>query len=180
MVQSQPEPNNISSQELSSDPVGVEITPTAPEAPSPVDAQTEAMAYAIADAMDDRKGEDIVLLKLADVSYIADYFVIGTALSRAQIRAMSQSVRDRVETEFEMRPYNVSGEGDSAWVLQDYGDIIVHILLPDERAFYNLEAFWGHGETIPFEPSMVAAKPHPVPSDTRSSARSPESLDPTD
>ncbi|MGD1849897.1 MAG: ribosome silencing factor, partial [Cyanophyceae cyanobacterium] len=150
-----------------------ETLPTAPETPSLVDAKTEAMALAIADAMDDRKGEDIVLLKLADVSYIADYFVIGTAQSRAQTRAMSQSVRDRVEAEFEMRPFNVSGEGDSAWVLQDYGDIIVHILMPDERAYYNLEAFWGHGETIPFEPSMVAASPQSVPANTRS----PESTD---
>ena len=83
MVQSQSEPNNISSQELRPDAVGVETLPTAPETPSLVDAKTEAMALAIADAMDDRKGEDIVLLKLADVSYIADYFVIGTAQSRA-------------------------------------------------------------------------------------------------
>ncbi|MEM6502232.1 MAG: ribosome silencing factor [Cyanobacteria bacterium P01_C01_bin.89] len=174
MVQSQPEPNNISPQELRPDAVDVETLPAAPETPSPIDAKTEAMALAIADAMDDRKGEDIVLLKLADVSYIADYFVIGTAQSRAQIRAMSQSVRDRVESEFEMRPFNVSGEGDSAWVLQDYGDIIVHILMPDERAYYNLEAFWGHGETISFEPSMVAAASlQSVPANTRS----PESTD---
>ena len=137
--------------------------PIAPETPSPVDAQTEAMALAIADAMDDRKGEDIVLLKLADVSYIADFFVIGTALSRAQVRAMSQSVRDRMMQEFEVRPYNVSGEGDSAWVLQDYGDIIVHILMPDERAYYNLEAFWGHGETIAFDPTMVTSRPSDTP-----------------
>lgn len=140
-----------------------EITPTAPETPSPVDAQTEAMALAIADAMDDRKGEDIVLLKLSDVSYIADFFVIGTALSRAQVRAMSQSVRDRMMQEFEVRPYNVSGEGDSAWVLQDYGDIIVHILMPDERAYYNLEAFWGHGETIAFDPALVTSRPSDTP-----------------
>ena len=136
-----------------------EVTPTPPENPSPIDAKTEAMAYAIADAMDDRKGEDIVLLKLSDVSYIADYFVIGTAFSRAQIRAMSQSVRDRVENDFGQRPYNVSGEGDSAWVLQDYGDIIVHILMPDERAYYNLEAFWGHGEVIAFDPSQIPTAP---------------------
>ncbi len=132
-----------------------EVTPIAPETSSPVDARTEVIAYAAADAMDDRKGEDIVLLKLSDVSYLADYFVIGTALSRAQVRAMSQSVRARLDEDFSIRPNNVSGEGDSAWVLQDYGDIIVHILMPDERSYYNLEAFWGHGETIPFDPSAM-------------------------
>ena len=144
--------------DLNSDQTPEEITPIAPETPSPVDAQTEAIAYAAADAMDDRKGEDIVLLKLADVSYIADYFVIGTAFSRAQVRAMSQSVRARLDQDFGIRPTNVSGEGDSAWVLQDYGDIIVHILMPDERAYYNLEAFWGHGETITFDPATMAPK----------------------
>ncbi|MEM1427519.1 MAG: ribosome silencing factor [Cyanobacteria bacterium P01_H01_bin.130] len=135
-----------------------EVTPIAPETPSPVDARTEAIAYAAADAMDDRKGEDIVLLKLSDVSYLADYFVIGTALSRAQVRAMSQSVRARLDEAFGIRPNNVSGEGDSAWVLQDYGDIIVHILMPDERAYYNLEAFWGHGETITFDPTSIPGR----------------------
>lgn len=147
-------PEGITSEDITPE----EITPIAPETPSPVDPKTEAMAYAAADAMDDRKGEDIVLLKLADVSYIADYFIIGTAFSRAQVRAMSQSVRDRLEDDFDIRPNNVSGEGDSAWVLQDYGDIIVHILMPDERAYYNLEAFWGHGETINFDPA-IAPKP---------------------
>ncbi|MEM9770812.1 MAG: ribosome silencing factor [Cyanobacteria bacterium P01_D01_bin.73] len=171
MVESQSNSSDISVKELSPEAASEQEAPQSVQSePSPIDPRTEAIAYAIADAMDDRKGEDIVLLKLADVSYIADFFVIGTAFSRAQVRAMSQSVRDRVKNEFGLQPNNVSGEGDSAWVLQDYGDIIVHILMPDERTFYNLEAFWGHGESIPFEPSMVTAVSSTAATDANLSA----------
>lgn len=112
------------------------------------------LALTMAQAADDRKGEDITILRVAEVSYLADYFVIVTGFSRAQVRAISQAIEEKVEKEWQRQPLRVEGKGESNWILQDYGEIIVHILLPQEREFYNLEAFWGHAEQIEFQASQ--------------------------
>jgi ribosome-associated protein len=112
------------------------------------------LALTIAEAADDRKAEDIVILRVAEVSYLADYFVIATGFSKAQVRAISQSVEQKVETAWQRLPLRTAGQAEGSWVLQDYGEAIVHILLPQEREFYNLEAFWGHAEKIEFQASQ--------------------------
>jgi ribosome-associated protein len=111
---------------------------------------SRGLALAIAEAADDRKGADILILQVADVSYLADYFVIVTGFSKAQVRAISNAVQAKAKTEWQRIPYHVAGQSEATWILQDYGDVLVHILLPQERDFYNLEAFWGHAERVPF------------------------------
>ena len=112
------------------------------------------LAWTIAQAADDRKGEDILILQVGEVSYLADYFVIVTGFSRVQVRAISQSIEQKVETVWERRPVRVEGQAEGTWILQDFGEVIVHILMPQEREFYNLEAFWGHAEQIEFQASQ--------------------------
>lgn len=112
------------------------------------------LALSAAQAADDRKGEEITILRVADISYLADYFVIVTGFSRAQVRAISQAIEEKVEKEFLRQPLRVEGKAESNWILLDYGEVIVHILLPQEREFYNLEAFWGHAEQIEFQASQ--------------------------
>lgn len=114
---------------------------------------SQELAWTIAQAADDRKGEEIIILRVAEVSYLADYFVIVTGFSRVQVRAISQSIEQKVETVWQRQPLRVEGQAEGSWILQDYGEVIVHILLPQEREFYNLEAFWGHAEQIEFQPS---------------------------
>jgi len=115
---------------------------------------SQELAWTIAQAADDRKGDDILILQVGEVSYLADYFVIVTGFSRVQVRAISQSIEQKVETMWERRPLRVEGQAEGSWILQDYGEVIVHILLPQEREFYNLEAFWGHAEQIEFQASQ--------------------------
>ena len=115
---------------------------------------SQELAWTIAQAADDRKGEDILILQVGEVSYLADYFVIVTGFSRVQVRAISQSIEQKVETLLERRPLRVEGQAEGTWILQDFGEVIVHILLPQEREFYNLEAFWGHAEQIEFQASQ--------------------------
>jgi ribosome-associated protein len=110
----------------------------------------------IAEAADDRKAEEIVILRVAEVSYLADYFVIVTGFSRAQVRAISQTIEHMVESQWQRLPLRTQGQSEGSWIVQDYGDVIVHILLPQEREFYNLEAFWGHGEKIEFQARPTA------------------------
>ena len=115
---------------------------------------SQELAWTIAQAADDRKGEGIIILRVAEVSYLADYFVIVTGFSRVQVRAICQSIEQKVEMVWQRQPLRVEGQAEGSWILQDYGEVIVHILLPQEREFYNLEAFWGHAEQIQFQASQ--------------------------
>ncbi|MGB7440967.1 MAG: ribosome silencing factor [Coleofasciculaceae cyanobacterium] len=112
------------------------------------------LALTIAQAADERKGEDIVILKIGDISYLADYFVIVTGFSRAQLRAIYQSVEEKMQSLWERLPLRTEGQANGSWILQDYGEVIVHIMLPQDRDFYDLEAFWGHAEKIEFQASQ--------------------------
>ncbi|MEG4118860.1 ribosome silencing factor [Microcoleus sp. N9_B4] len=112
--------------------------------------EARGMIMTVAQAADDRKAVDIVLLRVAEVCYLADYFAIITGFSNVQVRAISQAIADQVEEEWQRLPLRTQGLSDASWVVMDYGDAIIHILKPQEREFYNLEAFWGHAERIDF------------------------------
>jgi ribosome-associated protein len=111
----------------------------------------QELALQIADAAEDKKAADIVLLNVSEVSYLADYFVIITGFSRAQLNAISESIEERLEEKYNLQPVRVSGKREGGWIVQDYADVIVHIFLPEEREYYNLEAFWGHAERHEFD-----------------------------
>lgn len=114
------------------------------------DSGSDDLAMAIAQAADDRKGGDIVLLKVADVSYLADYFVLVTGFSHVQVRAIANSIEQMVKEKLQRVPVRIEGQAEGNWVLIDYGDVIAHIFLEKDREFYNLEAFWGHAERLSF------------------------------
>ena len=110
------------------------------------------LALTIAQAADDRKASELVLLRVEEVSYLADYFVIGTGFSKTQVRAIAESIEEKVAGQYHLKPLRIAGKSEGSWVLLDYGDVIAHIFLPEEREFYNLEAFWGHAERFDFQP----------------------------
>ena len=110
--------------------------------------QSRDLAMTIAQAASDRKAGDIIVLGVAEVSYLADYFVLVTGFSRVQVRAIAQAIEDEVEQAWQQKPIRTEGQNEGTWVLKDYGDVMVHIMMPKEREFYNLEAFWGHAERI--------------------------------
>ncbi|MEM6839243.1 MAG: ribosome silencing factor [Cyanobacteria bacterium P01_C01_bin.120] len=109
---------------------------------------TLKFARAIAHAADERKGADIRVLRVEEVSFIADYFIIVTGFSSAQVRAIARSMTDVAAADFDRHPIRTEGQGESSWILQDYGEVIVHIFLPEARDYYGLEAFWGHAEEV--------------------------------
>ena len=112
--------------------------------------ESKELALQIADAAEDKKAEDIVLLNVSEVSYLADYFVIITGFSGTQVKAIAESIDRRVEEKYNRLPVRVSGKREGNWIVLDYEDVIVHIFLPEEREYYNLEAFWGHAERIEY------------------------------
>lgn len=122
------------------------LTPIANTAPD----LSDTMAQLAAEAADERKGSDIVLLKIGDVSVLADYFVLVTGYSKVQVRAIARSIEDKLEETLNRRPLRSEGFAEGSWVVEDYGDVIVHVLMPQEREYYGLESFWGHADRIPY------------------------------
>lgn len=118
-----------------------------------VDPTSEALANLAAEACDDRKAVDIRLIRVEDISSLADWFVICSGLTDVQVRAIARSVEERLEREVHRLPLRREGQAEGRWVLLDYGELIVHVLTPQERHFYDLESFWGHGEQHRFVPS---------------------------
>jgi len=112
------------------------------------EATSKNLALTIAEAALDRKAVEIILLNVAEISSLADYFVMMTGYSKVQVRAIADAIQGQVEIDWQRRPIRTEGKAEGTWVLQDYGDVIVHIMMPREREFYNLEAFWGHAERI--------------------------------
>lgn len=99
------------------------------------------IARDIVDALEDKKAENILLLDIRD-SVIADYFIVCTGNSERQIKALAEGVRDVVKDKYATLPAGVEGEGNSGWVLMDYGRTVVHIFTEEQREYFNLEALW--------------------------------------
>jgi ribosome-associated protein len=122
----------------------------------PADPETEAMALLAAEACDDRKAVDIRLIRVDEVSSLADWFVICSGLSDVQVRAIARSVEDRLEQDLGRLPLRREGQTAGSWLLLDYGEVIVHVLTPSERQYYDLESFWGHGDQVRYLGSSSA------------------------
>ena len=94
-------------------------------------------------AIKDKKGENIVSLDLRKIpEAVADFFVICEANNQPQIRAISDTIEEKVKKECGENPYRHEGKQNLQWVLIDYVNIVVHIMMPEQRKFYKLEEMW--------------------------------------
>jgi ribosome-associated protein len=100
------------------------------------------------DAMSDKQGEQLVLLDIRPVSVLTDFFVIGTAGSARQMKALVESVEDTLREQAGERPTAREGDPASGWMLLDYADILVHVFDPERRAFYDLESLWSEAPLV--------------------------------
>jgi len=132
-----------------------DFAPGSPAAVQPTD--SESLARLAAEACDDRKAVDIRLIRVDEVSSLADWFVICSGLSDVQVRAIARSVEDRLEEDLGRLPLRREGQSAGSWLLLDYGEVIVHVLTPSEREYYDLESFWGHGEQVRYLGSSSAS-----------------------
>jgi ribosome-associated protein len=105
------------------------------------------IARRIVEVAEDKKAADIVLLDLAGLTTIADYFVICSGGSERQLAAIADGILEALRGE-KVRPIGREGEPASHWVLVDFGSVIVHIFTPPERDFYQLEKHWSEARTI--------------------------------
>ena len=121
---------------------------------------SQTLARLAAEACDDRKAVDIRLIRVEEISSLADWFVICNGLTDVQVRAIARSVEDTLEQEAGRLPLRREGQTEGRWVVLDYGELIVHVLTPQERAYYDLESFWGHGDHERYV-SPLAPQPQP-------------------
>ena len=99
------------------------------------------------DLASDKKASDIVLLRTAEVTTMADYFVIASGRSDRQVQALSQAIVDELRDEG-IKPIGVEGKASARWVLLDYGSVIVHLFAPEEREYYGLERLWSNATQV--------------------------------
>lgn len=95
----------------------------------------------IADAAEDKKAREIVRIDIRQKSSIADYFVICEGDTDRQVRAITDSIIEKAKANG-VRPLRISGYDDGSWVVLDYASVIVHVFLPGERSYYDLESLW--------------------------------------
>ncbi len=98
-------------------------------------------------ALDEKKGKDIKIIDIHNVSVIADYFLIASAANQNQVQAMVDNVEE-ILGRAGYEPKQIEGTKNSNWVLMDYGDLIVHIFDEENRLFYDLERIWRDGRII--------------------------------
>jgi ribosome-associated protein len=97
-------------------------------------------------AIQEKKGENIISLDLRKINEaVADFFIVCEAGSQPQIRAIADNIEDRVKEKCDEQPYHHEGFQKLQWVLIDYVNVVVHIMLPENRRFYKLEEMWSDG-----------------------------------
>lgn len=96
----------------------------------------------------DKKGEDVLLLDIQEISILADYFVIASTTSERQARAIVDGIKQETKEAFGTSPLRVEGEPATGWVVMDYGDVLVHLFDPAARAYYDLEDLWRDGRVV--------------------------------
>lgn len=115
---------------------------------------SEKLACVIARIIDDKLGKNISILNISKVSVLADYFVVCSADSSTQVRALSSLVREKIKDIFNRLPAGYENDMKNRWNLLDYGDVVVHIMHREERETYAIEKFWNHAFTLPEETWM--------------------------
>jgi iojap-like protein len=101
----------------------------------------------IVNIIEDKKGEQTVVLDISEISSLADYFVISSANNINQLQAISDDLQELLEKEG-LKINKVEGAKNSSWVLLDFTDIVIHLFTKEDRIFYNLERIWADAKQV--------------------------------
>ena len=108
-------------------------------------------ACAIARILDEKIASNISILNISNVSSFADYFVICSAQTSTQVKALTENLSEKIKSIFTRLPLGRENDAKNRWNLVDYGDVVVHILQDEERSAYAIEKFWNHAYSVPRE-----------------------------
>lgn len=105
------------------------------------------VARSVMNALEDKKGEDIVLLDIQEISSFADYFIICTGTSDRMLDALAEEASQDAKKSFGING-RIEGAPRSGWVVVDLGDVVVHLFSPEQRDYYRLEELWSKGKVL--------------------------------
>ena len=105
------------------------------------------MALTIAKALDSKKGKDILVLETDGVTTLADYFVLCSGSSAPQLKALGDAAEKSMKDN-EILPHHIEGHRGGTWILQDYGDVVVHLFSEEAREFYDLDRLWQDAKVV--------------------------------
>ena len=108
--------------------------------------QNEALEL-IVKTLDSKKAEDIKVIKIKELSVLADYFVIADGATAQQVKSMADYLEEGMD-KLQLRPIRKEGYADGKWIVLDYGDIIVHLFRKEERDYFALERLWNNGRNL--------------------------------
>ncbi|MFI3253328.1 MAG: ribosome silencing factor [Eubacteriales bacterium] len=109
--------------------------------------EIKEQAIAIAKALDEKKAGDVKVIRVEEITTLAEYFVIASASSNTQIKALSESCEKAMD-EIGEPVHHIEGHRGGTWVLMDFSAVVVHIFMEEAREFYDLERLWKDGEEI--------------------------------
>ncbi len=105
------------------------------------------MAREIANFLENKQGEDIVVLDIIDIASFTDYFVIATGTSRRMLQSLTSTLARDIKTKFHKTSLP-QGDPDSGWIVLDYGDVVVHLFSNEQREYYQIEDLWSEGNVV--------------------------------
>lgn len=109
----------------------------------------QQIVKAICEALSEKKGQDIEVLHVERLTELTEYFVICSAGSTTQVKALADNVEWRMKNDHGIMPHHTEGYESNQWILLDYGYALVHVFMPEARKFYNLENLWKDGIPVP-------------------------------
>ena len=115
------------------------------------DLSSYKLACIVARVLDEKIAKDISILNISNVSSFADYFVICSAQSNTQVKALTENLANMIKQTFSRLPLGKENDVKNRWNLLDYGDVVVHILHQEDREAYAIEKFWNNAFSIPKE-----------------------------
>ena len=111
--------------------------------------ESDVKCSIICKALDEKKGQEIRVIEIGEISTLADYFVIVTGSNERQVQTLFDAV-DEAMSKAGFEPRQTEGKNPTMWLLLDYNDVVVHILNEEGRKFYDLEHIWRDGKDIPY------------------------------
>ncbi|PYK67912.1 MAG: ribosome silencing factor [Verrucomicrobia bacterium] len=111
----------------------------------------ENLAKSCAELASNKKAEDVVILDLRTISTFTDFFVICSATSEPQLKAIASEIETHLREDHAIRPVAIDGFPASQWIVLDYLQVVVHVFHRDKRAYYSLEDLWGDAPLVQWE-----------------------------
>src|SRR5512133_229952 len=105
------------------------------------------LARSVVTTLEDKKGEDILLLDIQNLASFADYFVVCNGTSDRMLESLADAILESAKKQFGINS-RVEGQPEDGWLVVDLGDVVVHLFSPDQRDYYDLEKLWDRGKVL--------------------------------